>query len=136
MAIGCVRYGRVSRKKKIPETDAIFDELIRTHAAAADDETVLRLSLDAKATVAIGAFSRRGRSRVAVHALDHDFKPEAKLTPFGIFLPEHDELCLYFTASRVTSDFIADRYVSITMRHFVCEFSVEGQALRPDLASG
>lgn len=68
----------------------------------------MRLSLDAKATVAVGLFSRGGRSRVAVKALDHDFKPEAKLTPFGIFLPDLDELYLYFTASRVTSDFIAD----------------------------
>lgn len=82
--------------------------MARCHQAAAADETVLRVSLDAKATVAIGAFSRGGHSRVAVKALDHDFKPEAKLTPFGIFLPERDELFLYFTASRVTSDFIVD----------------------------
>ena len=108
MATGCVRYGRASRKKKIPETDAIFAELARCHQQAATDDTVLRISLDAKATVAIGAFSRGGRSRLAVKALDHDFKPESKLTPFGIFLPEFDELCLYFTHSRITSDFIAD----------------------------
>ena len=82
--------------------------MARCHGAAQDDETVLRLSLDAKATVAVGLFSRGGRSRVAVKALDHDFKPEKKLTPFGIFLPGLDELFLYFTASRVTSDFIAD----------------------------
>ncbi len=53
-------------------------------------------------------FSRRGRSRVRIKALDHDFKPEQKLTPFGIFLPDLDELHLYFTPSRVTSDFIVD----------------------------
>lgn len=82
--------------------------MARCNQAAAADETVLRVSLDAKATVAIGAFSRGGRSRVAVKALDHDFKPEAKLTPFGILLPEYDEVFLYFTASRITSDFIAD----------------------------
>ncbi len=82
--------------------------MARCHAAAEADETVLRLSLDAKARVAVGLFSRGGRARVVVKALDHDFKPEKKLTPFGIFLPEHDELYLYFTASRVTSDFIAD----------------------------
>ena len=34
--------------------------------------------------------------------------PDEKLTPFGIFLPQHDELYLYFTKSRVTSDFIMD----------------------------
>ena len=82
--------------------------MARCHAAAKADETILRLSLDAKARVAVGLYSRGGRARVVVKALDHDFKPEKKLTPFGIFLPEHDELYLYFTASRVTSDFIAD----------------------------
>ncbi len=58
--------------------------------------------------MAVGLFSRGGRSRVVVKALDHDFKPEKKLTPFGIFLPDLDELYLYFTASRVMSDFIVD----------------------------
>ena len=68
----------------------------------------MRISFDAKATVLVGPFSRRGRSRVVVKALDHDFNPKAKLTPFGIFLPDFDEIYLYFTASRVTSDFIVD----------------------------
>lgn len=62
--------------------------------------------------MAVGLFSRGGRSRVALKALDHDFKPEQKLTPFGIFLPGLDELFFYFTASRVTSDFIADCLVA------------------------
>ena len=31
------------------------------------------------------------------------------MTPFGIFLPEHDDLWLYMARSKVTSDFIVDR---------------------------
>jgi transposase len=69
----------------------------------------LRISIDAKAAVHIGPFSRRGRSRTKTKAADHDFKPEATLTPFGIFLPEHDDLWLYMARSKITSDFIADR---------------------------
>jgi transposase len=69
----------------------------------------LRISIDAKATVHIGPFSRRGRSRTKTKAADHDFKPKATLTPFGIFLPEHDDLWLYMARSKITSDFIADR---------------------------
>lgn len=69
----------------------------------------LRLSLDAKATVNVGPFSRRGRSRTGTKAADHDFKPEATLTPFGILLPEHDDLTVYMARSKVTSDFIVDR---------------------------
>ena len=75
-------------------------------ADAADD--VLRLSLDSKAAVKIGLFSRGGRSWVKVKASDHDFKPQATLTPFGIVLPRYQDLFLYLASSKVTSDFIVD----------------------------
>jgi hypothetical protein len=64
--------------------------------------------MDTKATVLIGLWSRGGKTRVIVKALDHDMEPDEKLTPFGILLPRYDELHLYFTSSRVTSDFIVD----------------------------
>jgi transposase len=102
-----VRYRKLAHKK-IPETDAIFAHLSQVNAQADADDTVLRLSLDAKASVWVGDYSRGGRSRVTVKAADHDFQPDAKLTPFGIFLPQHDELFLYFTASKLTSDFMVD----------------------------
>lgn len=94
--------------KKIEETDAIFEQLADQHAQARADERILRLSLDAKATLNIGPFSRRGQTRVHLLAADHDFKPEDMLTPYGIFLPGLDELYLYFTSSAVTADFIVD----------------------------
>jgi hypothetical protein len=78
------------------------------NAAADADPEVLRVSLDAKATVKVGPFSRRGRSRVLVQAADHDFQPEATVTPVGLFLPEWDELYLYQVTSKVTSDCLVD----------------------------
>jgi hypothetical protein len=89
-------------------TDAIFEQLARVHQQAEADPTTLRVSLDAKATVKVGPFSRGGKTRVDAQACDHDFKPIANLTPYGIFLPQWDELFLYFTPSKVTSDFIVD----------------------------
>jgi hypothetical protein len=71
-------------------------------------DNVLRLSLDAKARVKMGLFSRGGKSRVEKKAADHDFKAEQVWTPYGIFLPRFDDLYLYFTLSPVTSDFIVD----------------------------
>ncbi len=65
--------------------------------------------MDAKATVKIGPFSRGGKSRVAVEACDHDFQPEATVTPVGIFLPATDELFLSLVRSKVTSDCLVDR---------------------------
>jgi len=95
-------------KKKLAETDAIFEQLNRIHQAAKEDEKVLRMSYDAKATVLLGMFSRGGVSRVEVNALDHDFGTGEKITPFGILLPDHDRLFIYLTQSKVTSDFIVD----------------------------
>jgi len=77
-------------------------------AADAAPDT-LRISLDAKAAVKIGPFSRRGRSRVAVAASDHDFQPAGTVTLVGLLLPELDELFLYGVTSRVTSDCLVDR---------------------------
>jgi Rhodopirellula transposase DDE domain len=80
---------------------------VNPEADRADD--TLRISIDAKATVNIGPFSRRGKGRTSTRAADHDFKPNATLTPFGIFVPEHDDLWLYMARSKITSDFIVDR---------------------------
>ena len=64
--------------------------------------------MDAKATVKLGPFSRGGKSRADVKGCDHDFNTEANLTPWGIFLPQHDDLTLYMTQAKATSDFIVD----------------------------
>ncbi len=67
------------------------------------------MSMDAKATVQVGPFSRGGRSRVAVQAADHDFRPTATVTPVGLLLPEYDELFLSVVTSTVTSDCLVDQ---------------------------
>ena len=95
--------------KRIPQTDAIFEQLKQVNPQADRADDTLRVSIDAKASVPIGPFSRRGKGRTKTKAADHDFKPEASLTPFGIFIPQMDDLWLYMTRSKVTSDFIADR---------------------------
>ena len=73
-------------RKKIPETDAIFDHIAKAHAAAADDLSVLRLSIDSKAKVKIGNLSRNGKARAleAPRADDHDDSWDTVLVPFGI----------------------------------------------------
>ena len=80
----------------------------RINQAADATEDTLRLSMDAKATVKIGPFSRGGKSRIQVAAADHDFAPEATVTPVGIFLPTLAELFIYGVTSHVTSDCLVD----------------------------
>jgi hypothetical protein len=94
--------------KKVPETDAIFERLAAVNPTADADETVLRVSVDAKATLPLGLFSRGGYSRLTVKALDHDFAPDKKVTPLGVFLPQYNELFLFLTTSPVTADLIVD----------------------------
>jgi hypothetical protein len=54
---------------------------------------------------------------VPTRALDHDYEPEAKVTPFGFFLPQHDELHLAVGTSKITSDFIVDQLETLWMKH-------------------
>lgn len=77
--------------------------------ADADPET-LRISIDTKATVHVGEYSRGGRSRglKPVKALDHDMRPKEKLIPGGILEPVSGRSFLFFGTSYKTSDFIVD----------------------------
>ena len=70
----------------------------------------MRISLDTKAKVKIGQFSRGGvaRGQEAVAALDHDMHPDAVLAPAGILEVDHQQLNIVFGTSRDTSDFVAD----------------------------
>jgi len=55
------KVAKTEPKKKIPETDAIFEQVHKVNAEADCTDGVLRLSMDAKATVHIGPFSRGGK---------------------------------------------------------------------------
>ena len=96
-------------KKKIPETDAIFDQIGEANRQADAAPNEIRISIDAKARMNIGNFSRGGRNRVLTQAEDHDLGVKTKMTPFGFFLPQYDDLYLFFTESYASSDFIVDR---------------------------
>ena len=71
---------------------------------------MLRISMDTKATVHIGDYSRYGRSRAlkSVEAWDHDMRPKEKLVPGGILEPVIGKAFLFFTDSNKTSDFMVD----------------------------
>lgn len=80
------------------------------HARAADEAETLRISLDTKAKVKIGEFSRRGSARgaQAIRAADHDMHPDAVLAPAGVLEVDQAQLTVVFGTSRDTADFVAD----------------------------
>jgi len=102
------KVAKIKPKKKIPETDAIFEQVHKVNAEADSTEGVIRLSMDAKAALHIGPFSRGGKSRQRKKASDHDFAPEEILNLYGIFLPALGESFFNFTNRKATADFIAD----------------------------
>ena len=95
--------------KKIKEVDAIFDNIKeKDQKAKASNEYIARLSMDCKATVKIGEFSRGGLSRGNNRANDHDFATQGSHTPCGIVNEDSGELYINIGSSFKTSDFIMD----------------------------
>jgi hypothetical protein len=72
------------------------------------EKYLMRLSIETKATIKVGPFSRGGYNGNEVKACDHDFEPETTIKPFGIFLPKLNENYFYFTESNFTADFMID----------------------------
>ena len=66
------------------------------------------MSIDCKATVNIGPYSRGGRTRGERRAADHDMGCQEKYTPFGILEEDGGQMNLCFGSSAKTSDFIVD----------------------------
>jgi transposase len=84
--------------------------LRQVHLQAAANPETLRISIDTKAKVKIGEFSRGGvaRGKKSVRAADHDMHPDALVAPAGILEVDSNQLNLVFGTSRDTSDFVAD----------------------------
>lgn len=95
-------------QRKIPETDAIFENVKEKNDEAQKDSSIRRLSVDCKATVKIGDYSRGGETRGDNKACDHDMGGQEKYTPFGLLDEDTSQLYLLFGSSYKTSDFIVD----------------------------
>jgi hypothetical protein len=96
--------------KKIPQTDAIFENVFQQNQASDENPKSLRVSIDSRAKVKIGNLSRDGKARTMEpqQANDHDTEWQAVLVPFGILNTHTDQLAIYLGQSAETSDFIAD----------------------------
>ena len=82
--------------------------IYKKEAQALSSEGVKRWSIDCKATVKIGDFSRGGVTRGDNRASDHDLGCEEKYIPCGIVDEESAALHLTFGSSYKTRDFIVD----------------------------
>ncbi len=71
-------------------------------------EKVKRISMDCKATVELGDYSRGGKTRGNNQAQDHDLGKKEKYIPCGIVDEDSGQLYISFGSSYKTSDFIVD----------------------------
>lgn len=94
--------------KKIPQTDSIFENIKEKDGKQINEGAVKRISMDCKATVKIGEYSRGGSTRGDNQAADHDMGCTEKYTPFGIVDEDSGQLNIVFGSSAKTSDFIVD----------------------------
>src|SRR5262249_46347606 len=85
-----------------------FCQCQKKDGEAKSDGTVKRWSVDGKATVKIGDFSRGGQTRGDAQAFDHDLGCKEKYTPCGMVDEESAQLAMVFGSSYKTSDFLVD----------------------------
>jgi hypothetical protein len=76
-----------------------------------EEGQVKRISIDCKATVNIGEYSRGGKTRGDCRAADHDMGCQEKYIPFGLVDEDQGTLHITFGSSFKTSDFIVDNLV-------------------------
>lgn len=105
------RVQKTKPVKKIPEVDEIFKNVHQANQESDKNPHSLRISIDSKAKVKIGPFSRDGKARgkEAEKASDHDFaSPKDQLVPLGILDVIAGSLTIIFGQSPETTDLIVD----------------------------
>jgi hypothetical protein len=104
------RVQKAKPVKRVRDTEAIFDNVHQENHTSDAREDSLRISMDTKAKLNVGAFSRGGTARgsEAIQAWDHDMRPKQKLVPCGILEVLGGLLTIIFGTSRETSDFLVD----------------------------
>jgi hypothetical protein len=91
----------------------IFENIAEAQKKYAGCKDTLQISIDTKAKVSEGDYSRKGKCRTdssgdLPKALDHDEPSKRKWTPFGILNLVSGALMILFNSSAETSDFWVD----------------------------
>jgi len=93
--------------KKIPETDAIFENLREKKEIAKSKDNVVLISIDTKDKVLIGPYSRKGKNRIKVDAVDHELTNNCVI-PFGILDIKNNKPYFYNYNHKPTSEAIVE----------------------------
>lgn len=92
--------------KKIEETNAIFENVHKKKQEAMADEHTVFISLDTKDKVLLGPFSRGGKNRIQIEAVDHELTNDC-LIPFGILdMKKNTPYFFNYTAKPTSLDLV------------------------------
>ena len=83
MGYGLKKVKKTRPLKKIKETDNIFDNVKKKKEEGLLDNKIAVISIDTKDKVLLGPFSRNGKNRIQIEAVDHELTNNC-LIPFGI----------------------------------------------------
>lgn len=83
MGYGLKKVQKIKPLKKIEETDLIFENVHKKKEQALKEKSTVLISIDTKDKVLIGPFSRGGKNRIQIKAVDHELTNDC-LIPFGI----------------------------------------------------
>lgn len=88
--------------KKIEETDLIFENVQNKKEKALKEETTALISIDTKDKVLLGPFSRKGKNRIQIEAVDHELTNDC-LIPLGILDMKTNKSYFFNYTSKPTS---------------------------------
>lgn len=83
MGYGLKKVRKNKPLKKIEETDLIFANVKEKKEQAKKEKQTVEISVDTKDKILIGPYSRGGKNRIQIEAVDHELTNDC-LIPFGI----------------------------------------------------
>ena len=102
MDYGLKKVQKTKPLKKIEETDAIFDNVNKKKEEGFKDNKMVMISIDTKDKVLLGPFSRNGKNRIQIEAVDHELTNDC-LMPFGILDLKNNTPYFFNYTSKPTS---------------------------------
>ena len=102
MGYGLKKVKKTKPLKKIEETDAIFENVRKKKEEGFLNNRVMMISMDTKDKVLIGPFSRDGRNRIQIEAVDHELTNDCMI-PVGILDLKNNTPYFFNYTSKPTS---------------------------------
>ena len=129
LGYGLKKVQKVKPLKKIAETDEIFENVRQKKEEAKQDPNTALISIDTKDKVLIVPFSRKGKNRIEIQAVDHELTNNC-LIPFGILdMKRHIPYFFNYTEKTTSlnlvdciEEFYKEQYLNTDVNNFALKY--------------